>query len=376
MEDFDGESEGILKISEDVKRSSFVASLAGDTKEGFDDAAALPERLNRYAQAHHRALMMASYIKAVHLDKSKLLPVEVNDTRVKLSLREKQNLNLASEIENCGTRLTFRDYFQIGKVRLHAMHSCKKHMLCPLCAIRRGAKSVKAYLDKLEIIKAEFPQLKAFLVTFTVKNGEDLNERFSHIHRAVKAYHQQRNFAYQGKRSPVEACKASGAVWSYEFKRGKGSGLWHPHVHAIWLCEEMPDQAKIREEWKAITRDSHIVDVRPFHNQDDVVGGFLEVFKYALKFSDMPLDQNWEGYETLQGRRLIGSFGAFRGVQVPEIMTDDNFEDEPYVELFYQYAGGAGYTCTSVSQPKVPDELEREFNRYRKNRGKHTQVSI
>lgn len=368
MEDFDGESERILKVSDGTKQPPFVASLAGDTKEGFDDAAALPERLNRYAQAHHRALMMASYIKGAHLDKSKLRPVKTDEIRVKLSTLEKQNLHIASELENCGTHLTFRDYFQIGKVRLHAMHSCKKHMLCPLCAIRRGAKSVKAYLDKLEIIKAESPQLKAFLVTFTVKNGEDLLERFNHIHRSVKAYHQQRNHAYQGLRGSVEACKASGAVWSYEFKRGSGSGLWHPHVHAIWLCEDTPNQDAIREEWKAITRDSHIVDVRPFHDQDDVVGGFLEVFKYALKFSDMPLDQNWEGFKTLQGRRLIGSFGAFRGVQVPELMTDDNLEDEPYVELLYQYAGGSGYTCTSVSSPKVPDEVEREFARYTKNR--------
>lgn len=348
MQDFDGETEGsdgrLLADHGDEKKPSFAVSLAGDTKEGFDDAAALPERLNRYAQAHHRALLMASYIRAAQVHKK----------------------NIASEIEQCGTHLTFRDYFRLGKIRLHAMHSCKKHMLCPLCAIRRGAKSVKAYLDKLEIIKADSPQLKAFLVTFTVKNGENLLERFNHIHRSLKAYHQQRNHAYQGLRTPVQACLASGAVWSYEFKRGSGSGLWHPHVHAIWLCEEMPDQAKIREEWKAITRDSHMVDVRPFHNQDDVVGGFLEVFKYALKFSDMPLEQNWEGFETLQGRRLIGSFGTFRGVQVPESMTDESFEDEPFVELFYQYVGGAGYTLTSASSPKVLDDGDRELSKIRK----------
>ena len=42
MEDFDGESERILKVSDGTKQPPFVASLAGDTKEGFDDAAALP----------------------------------------------------------------------------------------------------------------------------------------------------------------------------------------------------------------------------------------------------------------------------------------------------------------------------------------------
>jgi hypothetical protein len=27
--------------------------------------------------------------------------------------------------------------------------------LCPLCAIRRGAKAIKAYLDRWEVIRAE-----------------------------------------------------------------------------------------------------------------------------------------------------------------------------------------------------------------------------
>jgi hypothetical protein len=32
---------------------------------------------------------------------------------------------------------------------------CMKHLLRPLCAIRRGAKAMKAYLDRWEVIRAE-----------------------------------------------------------------------------------------------------------------------------------------------------------------------------------------------------------------------------
>ena len=51
--------------------------------------------------------------------------------------------------------------------------------------------------------------------------------------------------------------------------------------------------------------DSYIVDVREFYG-DSVTDGFLEVFKYALKFSDMALAlaDNWEAYETLKGKGL------------------------------------------------------------------------
>jgi hypothetical protein len=182
------------------------------------------------------------------------------------------------------------------------------------------------------------PTLKAYLVSFTVKNGEDLKERYNHLQNSMKRYNLKRSRANTSSRHPtVEANKALGAVWSYEFKRGSGSSKWHPHAHAIWLCNEAPDQVKLREEWQEMTGDSHIVDVTPFYDQSNVVGGFLEVFKYALKFSDMSLADNYHGFQVLHGRRLVASFGLFRGVVIPEKMTDDELEKLPYFEHFYRY---------------------------------------
>ena len=62
----------------------------------------------------------------------------------------------------------------------------------------------------------------------------------------------------------------------------------------IWLCSEAPDAHQLSREWKALTGDSFIVDVRPMHGEID---GFLETFKYALKFSDLPLADNWEAFK-------------------------------------------------------------------------------
>lgn len=320
---------------------SLVDSLAGDTKKGSDDAAGLPDRLTRYARAHHRALDMVDYIRT-----------HVDDKRFKY---------LADDLSSCGSYLLFKDYFKAGKIRLAGMISCKNHILCPLCAIRRGAKMVKAYLERLQVVQAENPHLKAYLVTLTVKNGDDLRERFDHLQNSVKAYNDKRRYALKGHRYlPVEFNKALGAVGSYEFKKGKVSGLWHPHFHAVWLCEVEPDPVQLSREWHQITGDSFIVDVTPFHDQDDVVGGFLEVFKYALKFSDMPLDQNWEGFQLLQGRRLVTSFGVLRGVNVPEELTDDQLDDEPFVDLFFKFSRGAGYNLASSSD--ITEPIQRLFN--------------
>jgi hypothetical protein len=317
-----------------------VEPLSERVSESPDNSAAKDHkaRLERYALAHKRAVLMSEWI---HQNKKKQKPLIANLTE-------------------CGDRLTFRAYYTVQQIKLHAMHSCKKHILCPLCAIRRGAKSTSAYLDRLEVIKQAHPNIKAFLVTFTVKNGPKLKERYEHLQTSMKKYNLKRSRANtSGKHLPVEANKALGAVWSYEFKIGEGSGLWHPHAHAVWLCYDTPDQEQLRKEWQAITGDSYIVDVTEFHNQADIVGGFLEVFKYALKFSDMPLDQNWHGYEVLHGRRLVSSFGLFRGVEIPESLTDEPLENLPYVELFYRYMTGGKYVIENkqvVKNPSVSSE--------------------
>ncbi len=320
-------------MGSEKENPQYADLLVGDAKLGADDAAVLPGRLDRYSKAHRRALAMSDYAtKTAANSVSKLHQDEVR--------------KLAQRLQSCGEYLLFRDYYTVGKVRLHAARFCKKHLLCPLCAIRRGAKMVKAYLDRLEVIKAERSNLKAYLVTLTVKNGPDLLERFNHLYRSVARLHKTRT----GQRQHSEACKASGAVWSYEFKRGSNSGEWHPHVHAVWLCDEAPDARQLSKEWNAITGDSFIVDVTPFHDQEDVVSGFLEVFKYAVKFSDLPMADNWHGYQVLSGKRLIASFGAFRGVEIPENLTDEPLDELPYIEHLYRYFTDAGYSRINATK--------------------------
>lgn len=298
-----------------------VDCLAAETQLGADDALALPSRLERYSIAHRRALHMADYA------------IGQNSPKV------------GHKLKDCGSWLLFRDYFTLGKVRLHSGFFCGQATLCPLCAIRRGAKLMKAYLDRLKVVQGEQPDLKPYLVTVTVKDGPDLGERFRNLRRAMQRMTQARrdHLKAPNKNRHVEFAKAVGGVHSIESKRGKNSGQWHPHAHMIWLCREAPDARKLSEEWQHWTGDSFIVDVRPFRDSHDIVSGFLEVFKYALKFSELPLADNWDAYEKLKGKRLVDSFGCLRGVEVPEDLNDECFDDLPFVELLYRYTK-AGYS--------------------------------
>lgn len=289
--------------------------------------AALPEKLGRYARAHQRALHMSNYLK------------------------ENGEIKLSSNLKQCGHWLVFRHYYTKDELRLHSADFCKKHLLCPLCAVRRAGKYLKAYLDRFTACMSNFDgKATPYMVTLTIKDGEDLTERFNHLRAAMRAQLQARRnyFKNPSKRRHFEICKALGGVHSVEAKRGKNSGLWHPHVHMVWLCESPPDARKLSEEWEYFTKDSKIVDVRPFYG--DSVDSFLEIFKYALKFSDLSLPDNFQAFRELSGKRLVDSFGCFKGVKVDEDLTDGVLEDLPYIEMFYQYLGREGYTLAKVKK--------------------------
>lgn len=306
--------------------------LEQDEASGIE---ALPRRVSRYGQAKAQALDVAEYIGTV-IKMGTPSPVRGRPGEPGVpNLR-----TLARRVSECGDYLAFRHYFTVDQVRLRAASFCKKHLLCPLCAIRRGAKALQAYLPRYDHVRASRADLRPFLVTLTVKDGPDLAERFRHLHNAQRELWKRRQ---RGRGSSLD--RVEGAVWSYEVKRGTGSGEWHPHLHMVALAAEQPDQAALAAEWRAVTCDSFIVDVRPI-DQADPASGFLEVFKYALKFSTMAPADTFEAFRILSGRRLIGSAGLFRGIEVPDELTDEPLEGLPFVELFFRYLAGRGYSLS------------------------------
>jgi hypothetical protein len=261
----------------------------------------------------------------------------------------------ADQLERCGAYLEFRHYFTEDVVRLHAAKFCQQDKLCPFCAIRRGAKLLRKYTERVVWLLSVRPELVPVLVTLTVRNGADLVERYRHLvksHAALMRAGKDRRSS--SRRSWSEASHAAGSVASVEVKRGEGTrgGLWHPHVHAVWLCDgdRLPSADSLSHEWHSITGDSHQVDVRPFHfvrddlpaTADNVAADFAEVFKYALKFSTMDLADNWHAFEQLRGRHMIFPRGILYGLELPADLADDelDLDDLPFVRLLFRYAGG------------------------------------
>lgn len=315
------------------KSSDQTVLNSGDEIEGQS------ARITRYSKAKRQADLHKKYIY---------------ENFDKYQDREAAELaSVYSSLETCGNYLLFRHYYTVGKVRLAKAHFCKKHLLCPLCAIRRGAKSVRVYLERFQYLKTLHKGLTASLVTVTVKNGPDLAERLEHLRKGIKNVNQRIRDFKRGKGHVSEFRKFLGYVGSYEVKRGKNSGDWHPHCHMVVLHADPIDHDALSKEWLAITGDSFIVDAQALHHQEDPAADFCEVFKYAVKFSSMETSDLLHAWFMLKGKNLVFSGGLFRGVKVPEELTDDEIADLPYIELMYRYFEGVGYSLTETKRVEI-----------------------
>jgi hypothetical protein len=224
----------------------------------------------------------------------------------------------------------------------HHHNPCRKTTLCPLCAIKRAGKAIYTYKAKYEALKAKNPDLKIYYVVLTVKDGPDLAERFAHLEKALKTLFLRRRDAVKAKNGSSKqnyALKSSLAgveagAYSIEIGRGAGSGDWHPHANLLLVTREPIYKMKLKAEWKKLTGDSFITYVAA-KKDDDKDKAFIEIFKYALKFSVMTFADTWHAYNTLHGKRLFGSFGLFRGLDIDDDCPEP--EEDVYCKLLYTY---------------------------------------
>lgn len=294
------------------------------------------EIISRYSGLKARSYEMAAYL------------------RQRLAETPTPNLRrLHADLTGCANYLVFHNYFTVEQVRLVKASTCKRHLLCPFCAARRAARMVQLNLEKFDHLLVESPQLIPVMITLTIKNGESLAERFSHLNSSFRRLLQKRRDAKKG-RSSSEFSKIVGAVYSFE-TTNKNNG-WHPHIHMVAFLNDYIDVEQLSCEWLEITGDSFIVDVRlikPSEGKTDLIAASLEVFKYALKFQDMTLEKNFEAFNQLRSRRLIGSFGKLFSLVLPDELLDDPLQNLPYIEMFYKYYSRSKKYCLVDATPII-----------------------
>ena len=161
----------------DNKKAHNSDALAGDELQALQSANADQhrDRISRFGLLKHRSKLQEQYLWTQVDFKSD----GENETSNKA-------LKAATKLKGCGQFLLFRNYYTIDQIKLEKFHVCGQHLLCPMCAGIRAARSMNRYIQRIEEIMRQNRKLKPVLITLTVKNGEDLQERFEHLTGSFK----------------------------------------------------------------------------------------------------------------------------------------------------------------------------------------------
>lgn len=349
---------GVLPDSAAVEISALL-SLAGydNTPGGFVDLPQAQRKCLRRCEAHKaKADAYVHWIK------------ENKDLHAGNAIFNPTKLN---RIASCGSILQFRQYHEAvpPKIVLTNSNDCKQHLHCALCAMKRAAKTVRKYHEKCKLLLNENPNLELHYAVLTIENKPDFGEAFDCVSKAVRTMFQNRNFGRYAKEDGVTRYNSflnaalidvAAGAYSVEVKRGKKSGLWHPHINLLLLVEKGGlDYDKVHDEWQKLTKQKKETQTRitlkdAFADDKKV---FLEIFKYAMKFSEMNFEDRYATGTALYRRNLSGCFGDFRGLDVDNDNTLEP-EDLPYLLLLYRYQARYRKYFLERIESKVPSKKE------------------
>jgi len=128
------------------------------------------------------------------------------------------------------------------------------------------------------------------------------------------------------KRRKCWSCSQTGGAVFLEIKWSPDKQQWHPHLHIISEGKFL-DVRELSMHWKCITGDSFIVDIR-------IVKQSKQAAQYVAKYASKGIGGAYmhdpaklrEAIKCLSGRRLLATFGDWRGLKLLEQKVEDDWE--------------------------------------------------
>ena len=241
-------------------------------------------------------------------------------------------------ITHCRTYATLKRDFVSGDVKVFG-DSCRDRW-CPMCA---GQKASYAK-DQTEIY---IKSLKApRFLTLTLRNNESsLKHQITFLQQS---FSKLRTRAFWKK-------NVTGGIWFLQVKRGKNSGLWHPHLH-ILLDGNYLEQGRLSELWEQVTFGSPVVDIRRIYNFESAATYVSRYVARPARMSDMPQHDRIEVIKALFRKRLCGTFGNAKVVTLTPPKIEDSGE--------WDYIGHFDDIATKAEKSPAARAIMVAYNNY------------
>jgi plasmid rolling circle replication initiator protein Rep len=210
-------------------------------------------------------------------------------------------------------------------LKLREAHFCRvRH--CPLCQWRRSLRWIARFAHAIPDILAKYPKGRFIFLTLTQRNVpvDELRVTLRAMGKGWDRLRKRREFSV-----------VSGWLRTVEVTRS-ADGSAHPHYHVLLLVPgdyfQRPDKYVSQVGWTKLWRESlkldydpivHVTAVKPKRGRPArgetlpaLVNAAREVFKYAVKPSDMTADGAWLLSLTrqLDKLRFIASGGVLKDI--------------------------------------------------------------
>lgn len=244
-----------------------------------------------------------------------------NETIIK-NLLEIGETNTAMAIKFCANMVTLQE---VGKgERITQANFCRQR-LCAICAWRKSLKWVAQTKPVLNQISLERENPRYIFITVTIKNIA-ANQVDKAINQLLKSW---------DRFCKLKEIKESfdGIIRSTEITYNAYQKNYHPHIHALVLCNEnyfkkfYITQNRLKELWKSAAKLDYnpIVDIKAVTTEAGIPKkATIETLKYAIK----PTAYKMEATVTqtllyaLKNRRLISYSGEFAKIRRKLKMED------------------------------------------------------
>lgn len=240
---------------------------------------------------------------------------------------------------NCRKYAFFVRHVRTGELRIHANH-CRLRW-CPYCAHSKSMIVASNVTDWIRSVSG------AKLLTLTLKSSN--NPLAFQLESLLKSWRRFRSLAPMSK-------GWRGGVWFLQITFNRETEQWHPHLHILIDGDFIP-QKLLSLKWLTVTKTSNILDVRSV-NSPDKVGQYVS--RYVARpclLTSLYLEQRIILYSALHGRRLCGTFGSMKGVN---LTSNANYDPSQWQRI--------GSYREVIILSESDDNAKRILNAWRKHR--------
>jgi hypothetical protein len=282
---------------------------------------------------------------------------------------------------NCGSHLILRKYLNLPEEseKLAGGIFCQQRHHCVFCCATNASRALSVGVPKLVSRLTDRRELRPAMLTLTCQQRSDLGRQADELLGAFQKWGERCRNYRKGRRGHSALAHLDGGILSCETKRAKwDNDKWHFHAHAIVMCEPGLTKEEFYPEWSELLGytanldfrycdSAKLIDEGKPHDEivDQISSDCLEVFKYALKTTQLEYADRYEAAGILHGRKLVRPFGSMHGFKMPDDCTDDlsRYEGQPFLDRVFRYLNGRFLEGTYHAYPRQLDASADEVHR-------------